>query len=190
MCKKTKREDSHCLSLLLWPCDRVLSACIPPRRGLLCLLSYYRIIVGKFTIPLGAYKGSFWCPAHLRAGPRGAPFHISTVRWCYLCAVPNLQTPSLFPAWIKLGFQCACARVHVLACVGEGRGCVQSPQSDHISLQGVNFGVHGHTYLPWDVRAWRWRWSRPALFICAEAPMTPVFFLTILNQKLRIIKKL
>lgn len=35
-------------------------------------------------------------PPHLQAGPRGAPFHISNVRRCYLRVTSNPETPSLF----------------------------------------------------------------------------------------------
>lgn len=71
-----------------------------------CLLSHYidcgGITVSKFTMLAALTKGpaaAFWCPpARLihRAGPGGAPFHISNVRWCYLRVTSNPESQSLF----------------------------------------------------------------------------------------------
>lgn len=108
---KSEGESSWCRRLRstshsVWVC---MSACHASPRALPhppCLLSHYidcgKITVSKFTMLTALTKGpaaAFWCPLgppHPQAGPRGAPFHISNVRWCYLRVTSNPQTRSLF----------------------------------------------------------------------------------------------
>ena len=71
-----------------------------PRSQLPCLLSHYidcgRITVSKFTTLTKEPRPPFFDVLIQQAGARGAPFHVSNVRWCYLRVASNPQTRSLF----------------------------------------------------------------------------------------------